>query len=589
MPQTHLSTAPSAHVRALPARRSERSISAVLVRHRRALLLSIIAAVVAVVSAQVAYPANRVLPFTKIAGHSIGLKSQAEVEQVLVTLSQQKIRVRAAQQNYEPTLHELGVEFEADTSARALVEYPLHLRLIPFSSLFYGRQRDAEALVTTTVDETAMRAFAERVAAENTHPASEGAVHIEEGRVKASLPRDGAIYQTDDVVTSLRSLGIRTPDAMVLPSEPIKPAIPAPAIEAAAAKARAILAQPLKLVVADKEHTVEAGTIAGWIAFAPNAETKEVDLQFDVAAMKLEISAFARDVNEAAGATIITTIDSNEISRAPGTAGKYVDADKAVQAMTTGMLRGERRIELALDSLQPGITYQRSYTSTSAGLQALIREWAHDHPYVQLAVSFREIGGQGRRASWNADTQFLAASMYKLHVAHYILHQIQTGALDANAQVGIGYSLTTCLERMIVISENACPIAIADVLGWGAINEFAHSHGFTRTHIAARDNHITAHDTAEFLAKLYHGELLNTEHTNRFMDMLKRQRYRTAIPKGSRGADVADKVGIYGSYWHDGAIVYHPKTTYVLVILTKGGGPANIADLAGKIYDVINQ
>ena len=63
---------------------------------------------------------------------------------------------------------------------------------------------------------------------------------------------------------------------------------------------------------------------------------------------------------------------------------------------------------------------------------------------------------------------------------------------------------------------------------------------------------------------------------------MKRNVYRQGIPAGASGT-VADKVGFLNGLLHDAAIVYSPKGTYVLVILTNGSSWANIAELTKKI------
>lgn len=70
--------------------------------------------------------------------------------------------------------------------------------------------------------------------------------------------------------------------------------------------------------------------------------------------------------------------------------------------------------------------------------------------------------------------------------------------------------------------------------------------------------------------------------------MMNRQIYRAGIPAGSAGS-VANKVGFLGGLNHDAAIVYHPKGSYALVVLSSGSSFSAIADLARKISTIMNQ
>lgn len=70
---------------------------------------------------------------------------------------------------------------------------------------------------------------------------------------------------------------------------------------------------------------------------------------------------------------------------------------------------------------------------------------------------------------------------------------------------------------------------------------------------------------------------------------MKRQIYRSGIPAGSHGAAVADKVGFLDGYLHDAGIVYSPKATYALVIMSSGSSWSNISDLADAVYEFMNE
>jgi beta-lactamase class A len=88
---------------------------------------------------------------------------------------------------------------------------------------------------------------------------------------------------------------------------------------------------------------------------------------------------------------------------------------------------------------------------------------------------------------------------------------------------------------------------------------------------------------------LYGGSLINGGDTSALLDKMGRQIYRSGIPAGSAGSTVYDKVGFYGTYWHDAAIVRGAKATYVLVALTTGSSSGPIKELAQEIQQTLNQ
>ncbi len=224
---------------------------------------------------------------------------------------------------------------------------------------------------------------------------------------------------------------------------------------------------------------------------------------------------------------------------------------------------------------------------SSRDLQKLLNSWQADYPHASFGVVVKELGGSKRSASINPDKEFFAASLYKLYEADYLYSKISNGAFNLSSVVGSSHSLGTCLQLMIVVSDNACPEAIGYELGWSNLQSFVSSQGFNETSMAPIAT--SANDTADFLTRLAQGSLLSSSFSDDLITNMSHQIFRSGIPAGSSGIKVADKVGFNYGYWHDAAIVYHPKGRYVLVVLTKDTGPSAIADLAARINKFMNR
>lgn len=224
----------------------------------------------------------------------------------------------------------------------------------------------------------------------------------------------------------------------------------------------------------------------------------------------------------------------------------------------------------------------------SSHIQAIIDGWNAKHSGINAAVVFRELNGAMRTAGTNADKQFFAASLYKLNVAHFVYSKIESGAINPNAYVVNGKTYAQCLKDMIVVSDNDCPESIAAVWGWNSIHAFTRSNGFGQTSLQNGIIKATATDTAELLSRLQAGTLVNSSHRDELLGYMKQQIWRNGIPAGSSNSTVADKIGEYSTFVHDAAIVYGPKSTYTLVVLSDGGSYANIAELAREISNFVN-
>jgi beta-lactamase class A len=136
---------------------------------------------------------------------------------------------------------------------------------------------------------------------------------------------------------------------------------------------------------------------------------------------------------------------------------------------------------------------------------------------------------------------------------------------------------------MIVKSDNACAEALIKKIGANSLNADIKSIGLADTAFSADNNMTTPNDLANYLTQLEKGKLpLKTESRDRLLSAMKRNVYRQGVPAGATG-QTADKVGFLWGLLHDAAIVYSPKGTYVLAVMSDGSTWANIADLTRKI------
>jgi beta-lactamase class A len=183
---------------------------------------------------------------------------------------------------------------------------------------------------------------------------------------------------------------------------------------------------------------------------------------------------------------------------------------------------------------------------------------------------------------YNGNLQFTSASTYKLVVAVAMIQWVETGRMTWNSPLS-ETTLTDCFDRMIINSDNVCPEAFLERIGYDGLTTFAHDFiGMSDVTQFADDNMRTSSsDLALLLQKLYRGgELMRDEHRTKLLDAMKTQRYRGGIPTGiqtnieagTQPAEtvVADKVGWLDILKNDAAIIFSPKGDYILVIMTNG-------------------
>ncbi len=307
-----------------------------------------------------------------------------------------------------------------------------------------------------------------------------------------------------------------------------------------------------------------------------------------VALLNQQGSAF----HEAPIAARVSLRDGIEVSRTNGTPGRILDADKTADLITTAFQNGVLATEAVFKQLDPNVIYSRSYSNSDIGLYKLIEDFAKSHAGLYKVAAVELDGPGNRSAFYAADDQIMPASTYKVFAAYATLYKIEHEGWTFTDATSSG-SLEYCFRQMILVSDNDCAVAIKDKYGWKEMDSFLADKGFTNTKLNNYSGGYmksTARDEMKLLTGLYNNELVSQANRDYLFDLMAKQIYRQGIPAGSNGSMVADKVGFWASWYHDMGIVYGPKSTYALVILTEGAnGFTNIRLLSDQIYDFYNQ
>ena len=293
----------------------------------------------------------------------------------------------------------------------------------------------------------------------------------------------------------------------------------------------------------------------------------------------------APKVSVAAGTSYVSTYNFIETSRVNGGSGVSLNISKTLSNLKSFIDDDSAVASVATIAIAPRVVYSRSYSSTDAGLSALIKQYDQDHAGI-FGVSMVELSGKNRRASYNDTKRFTSASTYKLFVAYSTLKRIDNGSWSwTDANIFAGRNLSTCFNDMIERSDNGCAEALAEKIKYSVVTSEARAIGCTNTSFGDSNGmNTTAADLSLFLAQLRMGQILTQQTSrDRLMNAMSRNIFRSGIPTGLSGIAVADKVGFLNGLLHDASIVYSPSGTYVLVIMTDGSSWSAIADLASKI------
>ena len=164
--------------------------------------------------------------------------------------------------------------------------------------------------------------------------------------------------------------------------------------------------------------------------------------------------------------------------------------------------------------------------------------------------------------------------------------------------------IQSLLSDMITVSDNTAANTLTnylgdgdDATGRGAVNEYCASNNYESTAMGRMllapadngDNLTSVSDCAEFLRKVYKGELPYAEE---MLGFLKNQQRTHKIPAGlPEGVESANKTGELDTVENDAAIVF-ADTPYILCIMSEnlsdvGAAQSNIAGISSDIYNLI--
>jgi beta-lactamase class A len=212
------------------------------------------------------------------------------------------------------------------------------------------------------------------------------------------------------------------------------------------------------------------------------------------------------------------------------------------------------------------------------------------------SVTALEIAGGDREVHLHDHTQVDPASIFKLYYAGLAFEKIQNGKWSLSTKLTSNYSVQTCLKMMISFSDNECAVDLRQKLGIKFINSRLLTFGLADSHVVTNSEgeyltkHTTTADVAKFLSLLQSGELLDSTQTTRFRNLLKGQVWRARISSalpvgtvvGSKSGQLLTNTGMIEG---DSAIVFGPKSTYILVVIGRSGSTgAAVRGVSDFIY-----
>lgn len=561
-------------------------------KYKDAVIVCVLSVLFVVVVVQFLYPRDRMLPFAYIDGvHVAGWEKKDVIWELNKRYEMQPINIYIGE-NDEPFASvapaEVGLTISNDKRINEY-KYPWYMRLIPSSILWYERVTSGPATPATKHTEQKAEAYIKTHmgSACNVKPVN-ATVKVKNGALIVVEAQDGGTCEPEDAVKKLQAVAPKslTAQTVRIPVKPIAPRVTTDDATSFSDVLQRQVQDGVSIRVGNETQKFDKKTLTNWLSISMKKNKLVAVVSSKKARSKLE-ETIGKRVYKSAGITHVTTKDFTEISRSEGAKGKQLDIEATVDNLTQFIQGKNDTPSSIVTTIQPTVNYTRTYSKSDVGISALMQQYAKDHKGT-YGVQLIELSGQKRRASYNAGTQFTTASTYKLFVAYSTLKKVEAGKLKWSQQINGGRDLATCFDDMIVKSDNACAEALIEKISHATLQGDVNSLGLTNTTFSHATMNgsayaTTASDLATFLAALQtNSTSLSSSSRDRLISAMKRNIYRQGIPAGT-SATVANKVGFLAAILNDAGIVYSPKGTYVLVVMSDGASWGNIAELTKEI------
>ena len=217
----------------------------------------------------------------------------------------------------------------------------------------------------------------------------------------------------------------------------------------------------------------------------------------------------------------------------------------------------------------------------------------------------------GASASLDAAQSFPAASLFKLPLLLEVLAQEDRGQLDAErwleirpedwtdgsgvlqARVGDRLTVRELTRLMIQESDNIAALVLLDAVGVANTNATAERLGLHATRLVDHrggdtgEHTTSAADMAQLLVGLASGQVINQHVSEAALGLLELKQTVSWLGDGLPfWVKVAHKWGDLPEARNDAGVVFTPRGSYVVAVLTEGGLPDESANAIARVSRV---
>jgi beta-lactamase class A len=233
----------------------------------------------------------------------------------------------------------------------------------------------------------------------------------------------------------------------------------------------------------------------------------------------------------------------------------------------------------------------------------------------QLSAAVVDLSS-GAMASYNADESYPAASLFKVPILLRVIADEQAGRLDPNAllqireedwtdgsgvlQARVGDRLTVreLTRLMIQDSDNIAALVLLDAVGADNVNATLDSLGLASTRVVdhragdTADHTTSAADMTRLLVLLATGQAIDQQVSEGVLHELERKQHVDWLAQGLPfWVKVAHKWGDLPETRNEAGVIFSPRASFAIAVLTRDGAPdetaAAIGHVTRSVYDYL--
>ena len=526
---------------------------------RKAVWVPIVVLLSTIMVVQFVWPSSTSRPFTYWGDQSVSLKNSSAAEEICQnnTKSAKVIIVTdKGQRKAAIAPSDIEAQFTCDQFAQAATSYPLKKKITPFS--IFTRHSVTSPHIEPKDQDQFFKKIDEigkqlEVVPQNAKLTIKGGAVAEEDAIS------GVRYEPEKLASQIKLIEWPQPSDTTVYGEAVKATIEKSALVDTKKQVEERLSGEFALQFNGKKRVIPVAQVGTWLS-VQTLDKDAPEITYHPEAVEKYLTDTKKELLKELGMKSITTSQSS-------------------QAIVAALKEAKKTASL---SEIPSSGSVDPIAASPDSIAAFISTLAAKGESVGLYV--KKIGG-GTQYGTNADRVYTSASTYKLFVAYSVMRRIDSGELAWSSPIN-GTTVEACFEKMIVVSDNACPEAFLAQYGFSTVQAEARSIGATQASFSPGNMRISAQSLGVMLEKLHSGSLVSADSRNRLLGLMRRQVYRRGVPAGT-SYQVADKVGFLFALLHDASVIETPQGNYVVVIMTDGSSWGRIAELTRMIASTL--